>query len=64
MVFPDELPIGAAYGHLSGQDPDHTSALVVVPSKKVAVAMAFADGSRDIGKAMILLTNAIEPLLK
>ena len=62
MRFPDELPIGPAYGHF-GNNPDHISLLVVIPAKKVAAAMIFADGGRDVGKAMIQLTNALQPLL-
>jgi D-alanyl-D-alanine carboxypeptidase len=62
-LYPDELAIGAAYGHF-GDNPDHTSVLAVVPAKKLAAAMIFADGGRDIGKAMTDLTIALEPLLK
>ncbi len=62
-LYPNELAIGAAYGHF-GDNPDHTSVLAVVPTKKLAAAIIFADGGRDIGKAMINLTIALEPLLK
>ncbi|MGY4770249.1 serine hydrolase domain-containing protein [Kribbella sp. CWNU-51] len=62
MLFPDEIDLGPAYGHF-GDNPDHTSVLVVVPAKKVAAAMIFADGGRDIGKAMTELTKALQPLV-
>jgi D-alanyl-D-alanine carboxypeptidase len=37
--------------------------LIVIPAKKVAAAMIFADGGRDIGKSMLDLTKALQPLL-
>jgi len=62
MRFPNDLVIGPAYGHF-GDNPDHISVLIVIPAKKVAAAMIFADGGRDIGKSMLDLTKALQPLL-
>jgi D-alanyl-D-alanine carboxypeptidase len=61
-LFADALDIGTSYGHF-GDNPDHTSLLVVVPAQKVSVAMMVADGSRDVGKMMQELTKALQPLL-
>ena len=62
MRFSNQLEIGPAYGH-GGDNPDHTSLLVVVPAKKVSAAVILADGSRDVGKTMQELTKALQPLL-
>jgi D-alanyl-D-alanine carboxypeptidase len=61
-LFQNVLDIGAAFGHV-GDSPDHTSVLVVVPAKKVSVALMVADGSRDIGTMVQNLTKALQPLL-
>lgn len=61
-LYPNELDIGPACGHF-GSNPDHTSALVVVPAKKISVAVMVADGNRDVGKVMRDLTKALQPLL-
>jgi D-alanyl-D-alanine carboxypeptidase len=61
MLFPDEFSLGTAIGH-TGQMPDHSSALVVIPEKKVAVALILADGFRHLD-AMTELVAALQPLL-
>ncbi|WP_328521759.1 serine hydrolase domain-containing protein [Kribbella sp. NBC_00359] len=61
-LFGNILDIGAAFGH-GGNNPDHTSVMVVVPAKKVSVALMVADGSRNIGTMVQDLTKALQPLL-
>jgi D-alanyl-D-alanine carboxypeptidase len=61
-LFANALGIGTSYGHY-GDNPDHTSLLVVVPAKQVSVAMMIADSRRDVGKMMQELTKALQPLL-
>jgi len=60
--FPDDVGIGRTYGH-GGGTPDHSSLLMVLPGKKVSAALLFADGDRNVGKAMTDLMQALQPLL-
>jgi D-alanyl-D-alanine carboxypeptidase len=62
MRFTQQFGIGEAYGHY-GDMPDHTSLLIVVPEKKVSIALTLADGGRTIGRAMGDLAKALRPLL-
>jgi|SRR3954449_887335 D-alanyl-D-alanine carboxypeptidase len=62
MLFPEQFEIGAAYGY-GGYTPDHSSLLVVIPAKKVAVSLLLADGQRKLDTAMAELLTAIQPLL-
>ncbi len=62
MLFTRRFGIGTAFGH-QGETPDHTSLLVVIPEKKVSVALLLADGGRTIETALGHLTQALEPLL-
>jgi len=61
-LFPEQFEIGAAYGY-GGYTPDHSSLLVVIPAKKVAVSLLLADGQRKLDTAMAELLTAIQPLL-
>ncbi|TCC38039.1 serine hydrolase domain-containing protein [Kribbella speibonae] len=62
MRFTRLFGLGDAYGH-GGDMPDHTSLLVVVPEKKISIAVILADGGRHIDRTMSDLTKALEPLL-
>ncbi|WP_427894509.1 serine hydrolase domain-containing protein [Kribbella sp. GL6] len=62
MLFTDQFGLGDAYGH-RGDMPDHTSLLVVVPAKRVSIALILADGGRSIDRRMAELAKAVEPLL-
>ncbi|MFG1623201.1 serine hydrolase domain-containing protein [Kribbella sp. NPDC049227] len=62
MLFTLQFGLGTAYGHF-GDMPDHTSLLVVVPAKKVSVALLVADGGRHLDSAITGLTTALQPLL-
>ncbi|MFF0340696.1 serine hydrolase domain-containing protein [Kribbella sp. NPDC004875] len=62
MRFTREFGLGDAYGH-AGISPDDTSLLVVIPDKRVSIALILADGDRNIGRRMDDLTEALQPLL-
>jgi D-alanyl-D-alanine carboxypeptidase len=62
MRFTRLFGIGESYGH-AGDMPDHTSLLVVIPEKKVSIAVILADGGRNIARPMSDLTQALQPLL-
>ncbi|MFC6156593.1 serine hydrolase domain-containing protein [Kribbella jiaozuonensis] len=62
MLMARQFGLGTAYGHV-GDGPDHSSLLVVIPEKRVSVALILADGGRNIGVPMAELTKALEPLL-
>jgi len=62
-LFPDDVGIGRTYGH-GGGTPDHSSLFMVLPGKNVSAALIFADGGRNVGKAMTDLMYALQPLLE
>lgn len=62
MLFTRLFGIGTAFGH-RGDMPDSTSLLVVIPEKKLSIALLLADGDRHIDTGMGELTKALEPLL-
>ncbi|HEY3561987.1 MAG TPA: serine hydrolase domain-containing protein [Kribbella sp.] len=62
MQFTRQFGLGDAYGH-AGDMPDHTSLLVVIPAKRVSIALILADGGRNIDGPMSELTAALAPLL-
>ena len=62
MRFTRQFGIADAYGH-GGDMPDHSSLLVVIPAKKVSIAVISADGGRNVGRLMGELTKALQPLL-
>nr|WP_238351393.1 serine hydrolase domain-containing protein [Kribbella shirazensis] len=62
MRFTRLFGLADAYGH-GGDMPDHTSLLVVIPDKRVSIALILADGGRAIGRPMGDLTEALAPLL-
>jgi len=62
IPFSEQFGIGTAYGH-SGDSPDHTSLLIVIPAQKVSVSVLLADGNRNVDHAMGELTKALQPLL-
>ncbi|MET9272712.1 serine hydrolase domain-containing protein [Kribbella sp. NPDC003557] len=62
MRFTRQFGIADAYGH-GGDMPDHSSLLVVIPEKKVSIAVILADGGRNAGRLVGDLTEALQPLL-
>jgi D-alanyl-D-alanine carboxypeptidase len=62
MRFTQQFGLGDAYGH-AGDMPDHTSLLVVIPAKRVSIALILADGGRYIQGPMSDLIAALGPLL-
>jgi D-alanyl-D-alanine carboxypeptidase len=62
MRFTMSFGIGDSYGH-GGDIPGYTSLLVVIPSKRVSIAVVLADGGRRAGRPMSDLTEALAPLL-
>jgi D-alanyl-D-alanine carboxypeptidase len=62
MRFTRTFGSADAYGHI-GDMPDHSSVLVVIPEKKVAIALILADGGRNVGRLMGDLIEALQPLL-
>ncbi|MFF0271045.1 serine hydrolase domain-containing protein [Kribbella sp. NPDC004536] len=62
MLFTQQFGLGEAFGH-RGDMPDHTSLLIVVPAKRVAIALLLTNGGRSIDPRMADLTNALAPLL-
>lgn len=62
MLFTQRFGIGTAFGH-RGEMPDYTSLLVVIPDKKVSVALLLADGNKQVDTVMTDLTSAVQPLL-
>ena len=62
MLFTDQFGIGTAYGH-RGEMSDHTSLPVVIPEKKLAVALLLADGNKQIDTAMAGLITALRSLV-
>ncbi|MGW1346462.1 hypothetical protein ACWCOV_35775 [Kribbella sp. NPDC002412] len=62
MLFTQRFGIGTAVGH-RGAMPDYTSLLVVIPDKKVSIALLLADGNKQVDTVMTDLTTALQPLL-
>ncbi|HWD80830.1 MAG TPA: serine hydrolase domain-containing protein [Kribbella sp.] len=62
MLFTQQFGLGEAYGH-RGDMPDHTSLLIVIPRRRVSVALILADGGRGIDRRMAELTTALAHLL-
>ncbi|MFI6825828.1 serine hydrolase domain-containing protein [Kribbella sp. NPDC050241] len=62
MLFTLQFGLDTAYGH-GGDMPDHSSMMVVIPAKKVSVALLVADGERHLDGAIVELTTALRPLL-
>ncbi|RZU12005.1 D-alanyl-D-alanine carboxypeptidase [Kribbella rubisoli] len=62
MRFTQQFGIGDAYGH-RGDMPDHTSLLIVIPAKRISIALILADGGRNVDRTMRELTRAVQPLL-
>jgi D-alanyl-D-alanine carboxypeptidase len=62
MLFSEQFGIGTAYGH-RGDLADHASLMVVIPAKKVSVALILADGNKNTDSVMAELTKALQPLL-
>ena len=57
-----QFGVDPAYGH-RGDLPDHSSLLVVIPARKLSIALLFADGNKNAGTAMTELVRAVQPLL-
>ena len=62
MLFTQQFGLGQAIGH-RGDMPDHTSLLIVIPAKRLSIALLLANGGRSIDRRMTDLTNAVAPLL-
>ncbi|GAA1117315.1 serine hydrolase domain-containing protein [Kribbella jejuensis] len=62
MLFTQQFGLGQAFGH-RGDMPDHTSLLIVIPAKRLSIALLLANGGRSIDRRMTDLTNAVAPLL-
>jgi D-alanyl-D-alanine carboxypeptidase len=62
MLFTQRFGIGPAVGH-RGEMPDYMSLLVVIPEKRLSVALLFANGNKQIDTAMTDLANALQPLV-
>jgi D-alanyl-D-alanine carboxypeptidase len=62
MLFSQQFGTDPAYGH-RGDLPDHSSLLIVIPAKKLAVSLLLADGNKRVDTAMTQLVNALQPIL-
>ncbi len=62
MRFSQEFGIGDAVGH-TGDMPDYTSMLLVIPAKRLSIAMLIADGNKNVRTMTAELTTALQPLL-
>ncbi|WP_410787696.1 serine hydrolase domain-containing protein [Kribbella sp. C-35] len=62
MLFSQQFGIDPAYGH-RGDMPDHSSLLIVIPAKKLAVSLLLADGNKHVDTTMTELLTALQPLL-
>lgn len=62
MLFSQQFGTDVAYGH-RGEGADHTSLVVVIPAKKLSVAVLLADGNKHIDTTMTQLLAAVRPLL-
>ncbi|TCO51878.1 CubicO group peptidase (beta-lactamase class C family) [Kribbella antiqua] len=62
MQFTQRFGIGPAVGH-RGEMPDYMSLLVVIPEKRLSIALLFANGNKQIDTAMTDLANALQPLV-
>lgn len=62
MLFSQRFGIDPAYGH-GGELPDHSSLLLVIPAKKLSVALLLADGNKHVDTTMTQLLTALQPLL-
>jgi D-alanyl-D-alanine carboxypeptidase len=58
MLFPEQFGIGH-----TGQTPGYTSMLLVIPSKRLSVAMLLADGNKDVRATTAELTAVVRRLL-
>lgn len=62
MRFSQQFGLGEAYGHL-GQTPGYSTALVVVPEHRVAVALLLTEGQRDLSTTLTTLLTAVQKAL-
>lgn len=62
MRFTGQFGIGTAFGHRA-EMADHISLLVVIPEKRLSVALLFADGNKQFDTAMAEFLTAVQPLL-
>ncbi|MFI6825827.1 serine hydrolase domain-containing protein [Kribbella sp. NPDC050241] len=62
MRFTGRFGIGTAFGH-RGEMADHTSLLLVIPEKRLSVALLLADGNKQVDTAMAELLSALQPML-
>ncbi|TCC33340.1 serine hydrolase domain-containing protein [Kribbella sindirgiensis] len=62
MLFSQQFGADPAYGH-RGDLPDHSSLLLVIPAKKLAIAILLADGNKHVDTTMTGLLTAVGPLL-
>lgn len=62
MLFSQRFGTDPAYGH-GGELPDHSSLLVVIPAKKLSVAVLLAEGNKHVETTMTQLITALQPLL-
>ena len=62
MLFSQRFGTDPAYGH-GGELPDHSSLLVVIPAKKLSVAVLLAEGNKHVETTMTQLVTALQPLL-
>jgi D-alanyl-D-alanine carboxypeptidase len=58
MLFSEQFGLGTAYGH-SGEMADHSSLLIVIPAKRLSIAVILADGNRQVNTVMGELTRAL-----
>jgi D-alanyl-D-alanine carboxypeptidase len=62
MRFTRQFSTSDSFGH-GGDNPDHTSMLLVIPDQRVSIALLLADGDRNIARPMGELARAVQPLL-
>jgi D-alanyl-D-alanine carboxypeptidase len=62
MLFSQQFGSDPAYGH-RGDMPDHSSLLIVIPAKKLSIALLLADGNKHVDTTMSQLVSALQPLL-
>ena len=62
MLFSQQFGTDPAYGH-RGDMPDHSSLLIVIPAKKLSIALLLADGNKHVDTTMSQLVTALQPLL-